>query len=281
VTLDGTNVKASVSGSRLRLGNGPDDAWLGVLPLAHVGGLSILWRQAEQAAPVVFAESVTAAPSVAFASVVSTMLRRAIAAGTLGGSRVLVGGGPVSVDLLVRAHDAGMLPLQTYGMTEAGSQVCTVAPARFEEELGTAGQPIDGAEVRIEADGRIAVRGAMLASGLGDAEGWFVTNDLGEVDADGRLIVRGRGDAVIVSGGENVHPEGVRAVLEGHPAVVAARAFGESDDEWGTRVIAEVVAEGVSADDLRSWAASRLTSAEVPKEIRIVELIQSKLMEGG
>jgi o-succinylbenzoate---CoA ligase len=229
----------------------------------------------------VFAESVTDAPPVALASVVSTMLRRAIAAGRLGGSRVLVGGGPASVDLLLRAHDAGMLPLQTYGMTEAGSQVCTVAPERFEEELGTAGQPIHGAEVRVEPDGRIAVRGAMVVSCFTDADGWFVTNDLGTLDADGRLVVRGRADAVIVTGGENVHPERVRAVLEGHPGVVATRVFGESDDEWGTRVVAEVVAEGVSADGLRSWAVPRLTPAEVPKEIRIVELIQSKLMEGG
>ncbi|HUG75021.1 MAG TPA: AMP-binding protein, partial [Acidimicrobiia bacterium] len=277
VTLTGTNVAASVAGSRDRLGNEADDRWLGVLPFTHVGGLSVLWRQAERGAPVVLAASVTEASSVSFASVVPTMLRRAASAGTLRGVRALVGGGPVSTGLLREAIGSEIVPLQTYGMTETASQVCTVHPDRLEDELGTAGTPIRGAEIRIESDGRIAVRGEMVATGLGDASGWFVTNDLGEIDVGGRLVVLGRADAVIVTGGENVHPERVQAVLEGHAAVAAARVFGEPDDEWGSRVVAEVVAEGIAGAELRSWAAARLHSAEVPKEIRIVESIQTKL----
>jgi O-succinylbenzoic acid--CoA ligase len=231
---------------------------------------------------VVLAASVAEASSVSFASVVPTMLRRAMSAGTLRGVRALVGGGPVSTGLIQEAIGSGIVALQTYGMTETASQVCTAHPDRLEDEVGTAGTPIHGAEIRIESDGRIAVRGAMLATGLGDATGWFVTNDLGEVDAGGRLVVRGRADAAILTGGENVHPERVQAVLEGHPAVAAARVFGEPDDEWGSRVIAEIVAEGIAASDLRAWAAARLRPAEVPKEIRIVESTQSKLDgEGG
>ena len=277
VTLTGDNVAASVAGSRDRLGNGADDRWLSVLPFTHVSGLSVLWRQAEQGAPVVLATSVTEASSVSFASVVPTMLRRAVSAGTLRGVRALVGGGPVSTELLREAIGSGIVALQTYGMTETASQVCTVHPDRLEDELGTAGTPIRGAEIRIESGGRIAVRGGMVADGEADATGWFVTNDVGEMDAGGRLVVRGRADTLILTGGENVHPEHVQAVLEGHPAVAAARVFGERDDEWGSRVIAEVVADGVEPSDLRTWSSRRLNPAEVPKEIRIVESLDTKL----
>jgi O-succinylbenzoic acid--CoA ligase len=277
VTLTGSNVAASVAGSRDRLSNEADDRWLGVLPFTHVGGLSVVWRQAERGAPVVLAASVTEASSVSFASVVPTMLRRAMSAGTLRGVRALVGGGPMSTGLLQEAIGSGIIALQTYGMTETASQVCTTHPDRLEDEIGTAGTPIRGAEIRIGSDGRIAVRGAMVAAGLGDASGWFVTNDLGEVDDGGRLVVRGRADATILTGGENVHPERVQAVLEGHPGVAAARVFGEPDDEWGSRVVAEVVVDGVGPEDLRAWAARQLHPAEIPKEIRMVESIQSKL----
>lgn len=277
VTLRGGNVAASVVGSRDRLGNTPDDRWLAVLPFAHVGGLSILWRQAEQGAPVVLAASADATPPVSLASVVPTMLRRALRPGTLRGVRTLVGGGPVSIEALRAAIGSGIIALQTYGMTETASQVCTVHPDRLVDELGTAGMPIAGAQVRIGSDGRIAVRGDMVVDAFTGPDGWLVTGDLGELDADGRLVVLGRADAVIVSGGENVHPEGVQAVLEGHPEVIAARVFGEADEEWGNRVIAEVVGDGVDPAALRSWAALRLHPADVPKEIRVVESLATKL----
>jgi O-succinylbenzoic acid--CoA ligase len=288
VVLTGANVAASVTGSRDRLGNGPDDAWLGVLPLFHVGGLSILWRQAEQAAPVVLEAEFDPArvagllATTRFASLVPTMLRRVLdAGGVSGSSTVLVGGGPADVSLLRRAIDAGIPALQTYGMTETASQVTTVAPGDEEADLGTAGRPIHGAEVRI-ADGRIELRGPMLSPGyLGEdprPEGsWFTTGDLGSVDGQGRLTVLGRADAVIVTGGENVHPAVVERVLRNHPGVVDARVFGAPDDQWGRRVVAEVVLEGITATQLREWAAAHLTPAQIPKEWRPVERVQTKL----
>jgi len=288
VILTGENIAASVEGSRDRLGNGPDDAWLCVLPLFHVGGLSILWRQAEQAAPVVLEAGFEPRRvagllgTVEFASLVPTMLRRVVASGRVVDSgAVLVGGGPADPSLLRTALDAGIPVLQTYGMTETASQVTTVAPGDEETDLGTAGRPIAGAEVRI-VDGRIEVRGPMVSSGYLAEEpradgSWFTTGDLGEIDDSGRLIVLGRADAVIVTGGENVHPAEVERVLLSHPGVVEARVFGIPDDEWGRRVVAEVVLEGATAAQLRQWAESRLTTAQLPKEWRPVEGLRAKL----
>jgi o-succinylbenzoate---CoA ligase len=297
VVLTGSNVAASVAGTRDRLGNGPDDHWLCVLPLHHVGGLSILWRQAEQAAPVVlhdrFDEGAVAGAlaHVAYASVVPTMLERVLAAGPHGGATLLVGGAPASADLIRRALRAGLLALQTYGMTETASQVCTVAPGRIEEEMGTVGRPIAGAEVRVvvadepvvDVEGRIHVRGAMVSPGAPGEDrepgSWFVTGDVGVLDDAGRLTVAGRADRMIVTGGENVHPAAVEGVLESHPGVVRARVFGEPDDRWGQRVVAEVIVDGIGVGPLRRWVAERLAPAQVPKEIRPVDAIAGKLEE--
>ena len=95
----------------------------------------------------------------------------------------------------------------TYGMTETGSAVTTGAP----------GEPLPGVELRIADDGEILVRGPMVA-----AEGWLATGDLGSLDERGRLTVEGRKSDTIISGGENVSPARVEAVLEQHPDVAEA-----------------------------------------------------------
>ncbi len=297
VAITGDNVAASVRGSRQRLGNGPDDRWLCVLPLFHVGGLSIPWRQAEAGAAVVLEDRFdpvrvgSLLGEVSWASLVPTMLRRVLAAGMRPGAAVLVGGGPADPTSILRAIDGGVVALQTYGMTETTSQVCTVAPAEARSDVGTAGTPIPGAEVRITRDGtevpvgvegRIEVRGPMVSSGYlgGDrrAEGaWMVTGDLGSVDARGRLTVLGRADALIVTGGENVHPLLVERVLRDCPGVVDAHVFGVPDAEWGRRVVAEVVLDGAVVGDVAAWARGRLAPAAVPKEWRAVPRLAGKL----
>jgi o-succinylbenzoate---CoA ligase len=296
VVLTGANVAGSVDGVRRRLGNTADTPWLCVLPPSHVGGLAVLFRQVERGAAVVLearfdpARVARRLGDVIYASLVPTMLRRLLDEGVPGGATVLVGGAPASEALLRRAVAAGLRPLQTYGMTETASAVTLAAPDRLDDELGTAGRALDGAEVRVVADGepvvgmegRIEVRGSMVSTatidGLErDPETWFVTGDLGVLDAEGRLTVVGRADAVIVSGGINVHPAAVQAVLEQHPAVSAARVFGEADDDWGERVVAEVVAAGIDVGLIRDWAARHLHPAEVPKVIRAVESLAVKL----
>jgi o-succinylbenzoate---CoA ligase len=295
VVITGDNVAASVAGSRSRLGNTPDDAWLCVLPLFHIGGLAILWRQAEVGAPVRLAapfepdEVAALGDEVSYMSLVPTMLHRVLGAGATGSATILVGGGPVPRSLIARAHRAGFTALQTYGMTETTSQVCTVAPGDAMSDDGSAGRPIDGADVRVVAagrrvvgvEGRIEVRGPVVSPGyVGEepraAGSWFVTGDLGIVDTSGRLTVLGRADAVIVTGGENVDPAVVERRLLSHPAVVDVRVFGEADETWGARVVAEAVLDGATGEEVLAWSRAHLTPAETPKEIRVVERPGSK-----
>ncbi len=307
VVLTGANLAASAAGSQARLGNGPGDRWLGMLPLYHVGGLSILWRSAREGGTVVLEESfdtaraaaLLASGGITFASLVPTMLRRLLesAPGPFPGMRaVLVGGGPSGPALLAAARRAGLPALQTYGMTETASQVATEAPGEAGERPGSAGRPLDGFEVRVVdaagqalppgAEGRLEVRGPAVSPGyLGEparAPGaWYRTGDSGWLDADGYLFVAGRADAVIVTGGENVHPEEVEAVLREHPGVADARVFGEPDAEWGRRVAAQVAPSGPAGLDpasLEAFARSRLAPHQVPKRWEVVDRVERSEM---
>jgi O-succinylbenzoic acid--CoA ligase len=292
VILTGSQIEASARASADRLESSASDRWLCVLPLGHVGGLSILWRQARVGGAVVLHESFDAAAvadaldgQVTLASVVPTMLRRIVAGAQrpfAGLRAVLVGGGPADVELLVAARTRGIPALQTYGMTETASQVCTEDPGDLGPP-GTAGRPLDGVDIRtVDEDGNpasegvVEVRGAVVSPG--DIDGtvrapnaWMRTGDLGRLDASGRLRVLGRADRVIVTGGENVHPSTVEAALAGVPGVSAVRVTGEPDPEWGTTVVARVVADGVDPADLLDVARARLAAHEVPKRIEIVD----------
>jgi O-succinylbenzoic acid--CoA ligase len=281
VTLTGENWGAHAQASAAALGHPPEERWLCCLPLSHVGGLGVLIRAVIHATTVVLherfdTEAVRAAleaDALTGVSLVPTMLRRLLDAGlepAPGLRCALIGGGPVASDLLKRA---AALPIaQTYGLTEACSQVSTERPG---EGSGTAGRPLAGTEVRIEG-GEILVRGRTVAPGARDPEGWLHTGDLGTLDAEGRLTVVGRRSETIVTGGENVAPVEVEAVLEGHPAVAEAAVFARPDPEWGERVVAAVVLRvGATAApaELRAHAAERLARFKVPKEVELREAL--------
>jgi O-succinylbenzoic acid--CoA ligase len=146
-------------------------------------------------------------------------------------------------------------------MTEACSQIATNGLALL------------GTELRIADDGEILVRGPSVARGaLGD-DGWLHTGDLGALDGRGRLTITGRKADRIVSGGENIAPAEVEAVLLEHPAVADAAVVGVPDPEWGEAVAAYVVLRAGMASDgeaLRAHCARKLAGFKVPKAIRLV-----------
>jgi acyl-CoA synthetase (AMP-forming)/AMP-acid ligase II len=113
---------------------------------------------------------------------------------------------------------------------------------------------------------------ARTAAALQD--GWLRTGDLGRVDPDGRLKVLGRLDELVISGGVNVHPGEVEAVLAAHPAVAEVAVAGRPDPEWGQRVTAFLVPADPAAPPtlagLRAFARERLAAAKVPRELVLV-----------
>jgi O-succinylbenzoic acid--CoA ligase len=285
VSLTHRNHTASALASAWNLGVAPDDRWLCVLPLFHVGGLAILLRSAIYGTTAVIHDSFDAervkqafeAAEISLASLVPTMLRRLVEAGleTAPALRaVLLGGGPVPRDLLEWSAEHGLPVLQTYGMTQTSSQIATLTAAEAVQKTGSAGRPLPGVELSISADGEILARGEMVSPGaLDPADGWLHTGDRGRLDDDGYLWVEGRLKDVIVTGGENVACAEVERALEEHPAVVEAAVVGLPDAEWGEVVTAFVVLDGGIEPDLIAHCRERLAGYKVPRALHVVDAL--------
>ncbi len=260
VVLSHDAVAASADATSRRLAVGSDDHWLACLPLAHVGGLSVVTRALHTGTRLtvqpVFDPAAAESSGATLVSLVATALRRIdptrFRTIVLGGSRPPADRPPNTVT--------------TYGMTETGSGV--VYDRR----------PLDGVTIRI-VDGEIRVRGPMLLRCYRDGvdpkqpDGWFATGDLGAIEPDGLLTVHGRRGDLIISGGENVWPEPVEAVLREHPGVVDAAVIGVDDPEWGQIVTALVVPvdTGVapSLDQLRDHVKAHLPGYAAPRRVVI------------
>jgi len=299
VRLSHRALLAAADASAANLGWRAEDRWLLTIPVAHVGGLSIVTRcllggvaialpDALQKGfrPEAFAADVEATGAT-LASLVPTMLHRLLSApGFRWPPRLraaLVGGASASPDLLAQAHARGWPVLATYGLTETAAQVATQRLGTPPSATGAVGPPLPGVEVRIRA-GRIEVRGPTMFSGYEPAadaapfgpDGWFDTGDRGAWDDAGGLIVRGRGAELIVTGAENVFPAEVETILRQHPSVADACVVGLDDPEWGQIVGAWVVGAGVSEGALRAFCAERLASFKVPRRFRFASAIPTR-----
>ena len=274
----------------------PASGWLLCLGLAHVAGLGVAWRALGSGVPVHLASSEPASLGAALSgpeapshvSLVPAQLGRLLDAAADAPPppslrAVLLGGAPIPADLVRRANAAGWPVVPTYGLTEAGSGV-TAMPADEAGQLpGSSGRPLPGVAVRIaepgpDGVGEIQVRTPAAFSGyLGAAaetaaaftgDGWLRTGDLGRLDASARLFVVDRRDDLVISGGENVRPAEVEAVIAAHPAIADVGVSGRPDRSWGSIPVAGIVLRrGVpdpGDDALRTWCAERVAAFKVP-----------------
>jgi O-succinylbenzoic acid--CoA ligase len=300
VVLTHDAVAASARATSARLGVDPArDKWCCCLPLSHVGGLSVLTRALATGTPLeVLArfdvESVQGAArerGATLVSLVPTTLRRIGPNGAAAWRCIVLGGSAPPAELPRNV-------VTTYGMTETGSGVVYD------------GIPLDGVEVRISPDGKqaggpggatagpvrhgamegeIELRGPMLLRAYRDGssplgpDGWLRTGDAGRLGADGRLEVLGRLSELIITGGENVWPAAVEAVLARHPAVAEVAVAGVPDPEWGERVVAYVVVRigpgapeggggaGLQLEELRELVAGELAPWAAPRQLVLVD----------
>ncbi len=247
------------------------DRWLLSLPLWHVGGLAILFRCLLAAATVVLPDPVDSLAAsvrkVTHASMVSTQLRRLLREAESGEAHpekaLLLGAAAVSPALIDEAVRRGIPVHTSYGLTEMASQVTATPLGAAPEALRTSGRVLPWRELRCDEEGQIMVRGRTRFAGYVegerlvrpfDEEEWFATGDMGRLDASGRLIVRGRMDHLLVSGGENILPEEIEVVLAGVAGVERAVVVGVADEEYGQRPVAFVeTADGeIDASGLRA-----------------------------
>lgn len=263
VQLTTLQLMSSAFGSAIRLGHLPSDRWICALPLHHVGGLSILFRCAWYGTTVELHERFDPAAvdraleeGAALVSLVPTMLERLLdhrADRPLPTTTraILLGGAAPPEALLARCRAIGAPVARSWGMTEAASQVATTLPG----DLAEGYPPLSFVSVDT-VDERLRLRGALVG-------GELLTADRGRV-MEGRVVVLGRADDVIVSGGENIDPAAIEQVLASHAAVREVAVVGVPDPVWGQRPVAHLVGEPVDDAELVAWCRARLARHEVP-----------------
>jgi O-succinylbenzoic acid--CoA ligase len=240
------------------------DRWCACLPLAHVGGLGVVVRALVDDVPLQvlprFALDVVDANLI---SLVPTVLDRLDTAAVARFRWIVLGG---SGDPVERPDNV----VRTWGMTESGGGVVY------------GDRPLPGVEVRA-VDGELHIRSAGLlrcyrdGTDPKDPDGWYATGDLGSVDTAGQVTVVGRRDHLIITGGENVWPESVEAVLRTLPGIADVAVTGRDDPEWGQRVVALVVptepSDPPDLASLRDAVGDAIARFAAPRELELVEAI--------
>lgn len=276
----------SALGSNANIPLGIGNRWLLSLPLYHVGGLSILFRCMLSGAAIVVPhrsasiEQAIADYDVTHVSMVSTQLARLMYSERGSGllrqlQAILLGGSAMPTTLLKEAYASKLPVYVSYGLTEMASQVTTTARTIPPAKRYTSGKPLEHREVKVGDDGEILVRGKTLFTGYVegcevalpvDQAGWFATGDIGHLDADGYLTVIGRKDNMFISGGENIQPEEIEAVLLTLNEVEQAIVVPIPDVKWGFRPVGFIKPKRgrVAPDALVAFLESQLPRFKIP-----------------
>jgi fatty-acyl-CoA synthase len=181
--------------------------------------------------------------------------------------------------LIERFHARGVPVAQVYGATETGPVSIVLRAHEAMAHVGSVGRPARGVQVRL-VDGEVQLRASNLARGYhrlphdaAFADGWFRTGDLARVDAEGFYEIVGRARELIISGGENIHPDEIEQIALADPAVAEAAAVGVADARWGeVPVLALVARAGRSVDEARLRASLEAALARFKQPQRIVVL---------
>ena len=299
------NVYYSAKASKERLGVFPDDLWLCILPLYHVGGLSIIMRS------ILYGTSVMLYPRfevdainniltdypITLVSLVPTMLRRLIDARENEWNDklrlVLLGGAAPSNELVQTCLELDIPVATTYGLSEASSQVATSVPEDTVRKPKSVGKAMPYTAIRVADEhgdtlpagevGEILVKGKTVfreyinnpdATAKTLVNGELHTGDMGYVDDDGDLFIVNRRSDLIVTGGENVYPAEVETVLRHHPAVHEAVVVGVDDEEWGQKVSCAIVVKNgmrLTEAEIVAYCNDHLAGYKRPRLIRFVD----------
>jgi fatty-acyl-CoA synthase len=272
-----------------------DDVVLQVLPQFHVGGWNVhpllaWWKgarvilerqfEADRVLRLIEEKRVTTMMGVPPIYLFLSQHPRFADADLSSLERAVVGGAPMPEALLETWAARGCAIVQGYGLTEAAPNVLCLPPEDAVRKLGYAGKPYPFVEVRLSDEDELQVRGPNVFPGywrnpeatalaLTD-DGWLRTGDVADRDDEGFYRIKGRLKDMYISGGENVYPAEVEAVLHEHPCVTDAAVVGVPHEHWGEVGLAFVVADGVTDEELIAFCADRLARFKVPRSVRFV-----------
>lgn len=278
------------------------DRVLTALPLFHVGGLNIqtlpalmigaeVILQPRFAPDAMLAAIARARPSVTL--VVPAVMKALIEHPAWGATDlsslrlIMAGSSVVPVDLIRAIHARGIPCGQIYGSTETGPVAVVLKAADARAKEGAAGTPAIACDIKL-VEREVWVRGPNVARGYwrdedaaAFADGWFRTGDIGHLDDDGYLWIDDRKKDMIISGGENIYPAEVEAVLSGHPAIADAAVVARPDAKWGEVPVAVVVLRPgatLDAEAVKAWFAGKLARFKHPHDVIVVDALPRNAM---
>ena len=295
-------------------GLGAEDTVLQVLPQFHVGGWNVQpllawWKGATVVLEPTFEparalELIAEKRVTTMMGVPATYLFMAQEPGFATADlwtlrRAVVGGAPMPEALLETWHERGVEIVQGYGLTEAAPNVLCLPPEDAARKRGYAGKPYPHVDVALRdpesgrildgpGEGELLVKGPNVFAGYWRnpdataevfADGWLVTGDVAERDAEGYFRIVGRTKDMVISGGENVYPAEIENVLHEHAAVAEAAVVGVPDERWGEVCLAFVVLRAdATEEELLEHCRARLARYKVPKGVRFVEALPRNAM---
>ena len=259
VLLTSMALISSARASNTHIGAQSGETWSLLLPLTHIAAVNVIVRAIELGTtPLDLRDHDGDYPQADYTAIVPTQLFRALngdhrlLSHLKSAKAVLVGGAALSQALRNQAELTGIKVVTTYGMTE------TCGGCVYD------GKALADVEIDIR-NGKICIKGPVLASSIELNEGWFETNDLGEYVND-HLVVIGRADDVIISGGENLSLNAVENSLSLAFPNTQFAAFAIEDPQWGQSLQLAVVGT-VSEDQISTHLAKDLGEYAKPKGI--------------
>ena len=269
VGLSASALLSSARASNKALGAEFGNSWSLLLPLTHIAGINVLVRALELGTePIDLRNYQGEYPRADFTAIVPTQLFKALngdqqlLAHLVDAKAVLVGGAALTTDLHLQAEKAGINIVVTYGMTET-SGGCVYN-----------GLPLEGIEISITPEKRIAIKGPVLAHTYLGAEalwdtqykdGWFHSSDIGRIENE-KLIVEGRSDDVIISGGENISLSAIESSLHAHFPHKNFAAFSVKDSKWGDALHVAIAGDGFpSEEEIAQYLGEQFGDFSKPK----------------
>lgn len=309
VPLKRRQILSASSASAQNFKPDPNHFWLLCLPLNHIGGISIILRSVIYESAIyrlgefheeMVKEFLGENQRFQAASLVPTMLKRLLDDPLFKTHRdfksILLGGGPVTENLLRKSAERGIPIISSYGMTETCAQIIAnplLAPSGMYTPLKSVGKPFPPNEIQIRDDngrvlgknqsGALWLKGPQVFDGYYtkednesrfDKDGWFNTGDFGHMNGFGHIFIESRRNDLIITGGENVNPNEVEEAMQKLPTIKEAVVIGVPDEEWGQKVTAVVTLKNGKTpeiEEIREQLKDSLTDFKIPKALKIVK----------